>query len=178
MLAESKMLWEKTHLFWGDERCVSPTDPRSNYRLVVDALLSRASVPPQNVHAVPVEIDSPEAAAQAYARELRGFFRGEPSFDVNLLGMGPDGHTASLFPGAASLDCVDRWALGVDGSQGDPPVPRVTLTLPAINASKTALFLISGGKKLPLVEKIVAGDVSYPAGRVSPREGLAWLVCP
>jgi 6-phosphogluconolactonase len=176
LLAMSALPWDKTHLFWGDERFVPKTDARSNFRLVKETLLSKAAVPAANVHPVPVELGTPAAAADAYERELRAFFRGDGTFDLNLLGMGPDGHTASLFPGEPSLGEVRRWAIAVDGKKGDPPVPRVTLTFPAINASRAALFLVASKEKLPLVEEIMKGGAPYPAARVAPRETLTWLV--
>ena len=175
LLAGSAIDWSRAHLFWGDERCLPRTDPASNYRMAAEALLSKAAVPPQNVHAPSVEIGSPEAAAKSYEEELRGFFRDAPAaFDVTLLGMGPDGHTASLFPGSAALLESKRWVLAVDGKQGDPPVPRVTLTLPALNASRVALFLVSGARKRPLIDEIMRGGAPYPAATIEAREKLLW----
>jgi len=176
LLAESPLDWQKAHLFWGDERFVAPTDPASNFRMAREALLSRCPVPPQNVHPVPVDIGSPQAAAKAYEEELRGFFRGAPfTFDMALLGIGPDGHTASLFPGSAALKEKRRWALAVDGHAGQPPVPRITLTLPALNASREVVFLAIGAEKKPLIEEIMEGGSSYPAARVAPEAGPVWL---
>lgn len=176
LLAGSPLPWEKIFFFWGDERCVPKDDPLSNYRLAADALLSRASVPPQNVHPIPVELGSPEAAAKAYEGELRRFFRDSPAtFDLILLGLGPDGHTASLFPGAATTEASQRWVTGVAGGQGDPSVPRITLTLPAINASRAALLLAAGPGKKPLIDKAAKGDAPFPAARVRPVERLSWF---
>lgn len=178
LLGQSAIDWARTHLFWGDERCVPNDDPRSNYRLVAETLLSLAAVPPQNVHAMPAEIGSPDAGAKAYGEDLTRFFPGAPVFDVVLLGMGPDGHTASLFPGAASLEEKARWVIAVDGKQGDPPVPRLTLTLPVLNNSKMVLFLVSGEKKKDLALRASSGDSALPAGRVRPRGALVWYFAP
>ena len=177
LLAVSVVDWERVHLFWGDERCVPRDHPSSNYKLVRDSLLTKAAIPPQNVHAVP-EIASPEEAAAAYENELRRYFRGPACFDVVLLGMGPDGHTASLFPGAASLREEKRWAVADDGKQGDPPMPRVTLTLPMLNSSKMTMFLVSGEQKKDLALRASSGDGALPAGRVRPSGKLVWYFAP
>jgi 6-phosphogluconolactonase len=125
---------------------------------------------------VPVELASAEAAAARYEGELKEFFRdSQTAFDVIVLGMGSDGHMASLFPGAPALEERNRWVLGVDGAQGQPPVPRVTLTLPAINAGRAALFLVSGSAKRDLVEAAAEGGGDFPAARVRPRERLLWF---
>jgi len=174
LLAGVPVDWKKTHLFWGDERCVPRNDPASNYGMAVQALLSSVPVPAQNVHAMPVEIGSPTMAAGAYEQELRSFFRGLPTFDLILLGMGPDGHTASLLPGSAALDEKRRWVVAVDGKGGNPPVPRLTLTYPAINASRQALFMVTGKDKAPVVDAIMKGQASFPAAGVSPLDRLVW----
>jgi 6-phosphogluconolactonase len=174
LLNGAPMDWRKTHLFWGDERCVPRTDPASNYGMAAKALLSGVSVPPQNVHAMPVEIGSPTMAASAYEQELRSYFRGLPTFDLILLGMGPDGHTASLLPGSLALDEKQRWVVAVDGKGGNPPVPRLSLTFPAINSARQALFLVTGKDKAPVVDAIMKGSAVCPAARVAPLDRLDW----
>jgi 6-phosphogluconolactonase len=117
--------WHRTHLFWGDERFVPRDDQSSNYRMVSDAMLSRAPIPAANIHPVPTEGLAPQEAAAEYERELKSFYGSErldaarPLFDVNLLGLGPDGHTASLFPGTAVLEERERWAAAVVGPNPD-----------------------------------------------------------
>ncbi len=175
ILSGAAMPWQDVHLFWGDERCVPATDPSSNYRMAEEVLLSKIPVPPENVHAMPVEGGSPDAAAQSYEDMLRGFFPGAVTFDLILLGVGPDGHTASLFPGSSALSERKRWVVAVDGKEGNPPVPRLTLTLPAINASRRAAFLAAGLDKKEIHDKISTG-ADLPAARVAPRERLLWFL--
>ncbi len=135
--------WHQTHLFWGDERFVPRDDASSNYRRVRDAMLSRAPIPAANIHPVQTEGLTPEAAASDYERELKSFYGVErldparPLFDVNLLGLGPDGHTASLFPGTAVLEERERWVAAVAG----PKHTRITLTYPALESSRHVAFL-------------------------------------
>src|SRR6202049_4323537 len=139
--------WSRTHWFWGDERFVPHDDALSNYRMVREALLSRAPIPTINVHPIPTEGVSPEAAACAYERELKSFYGAErleparPLFDVTLLGLGPDGHTASLFPGTAVLAERDRWVAAIDGAKSET---RITLTYPALESSRDTAFLVAG----------------------------------
>ena len=142
--------WSRTHWFWGDERFVPHDDALSNYRMVREALLSRAPIPAINIHPIPTEGISPEAAASAYERELKSFYGAErldparPLFDVNLLGLGPDGHTASLFPGTAVLAERDRWVAAVIGAKSEA---RITLTYPALESSRHAAFLVAGKRE-------------------------------
>jgi len=187
-----RMPWAHTHLFWGDERCVLPDHPDSNFAMAFRTLISKAPVPPQNVHRIPVEAGSPEKAAEAYERILRKFFRfsdrsdashqGEsfPSFDLVLLGVGKDGHTASLFPGNQALEERKRWVAAVDHPHGSPPVPRITLTLPVINSAKRVLFLVSGAGKREVLGSILENPDSaaqrYPAARVSPQGKVVWMI--
>jgi 6-phosphogluconolactonase len=170
--------WEGLHLFWGDERCVPPDHPDSNYRMAQEALIARAPIPPRNVHRVPTEEGSPAAVAAYYERELRNFFQLEvedvPRFDLILLGMGPDGHTASLFPGGPALEETQR--LVVPSSIDYMPHPRVTFTLPVLNAGRAAVFLVTGRDKAPALAKALAGDPSVPAGQVHPAGELRWYV--
>ena len=170
--------WSHVHVFWGDERCVPPDHPESNFRLADEALLSRVPIPSGNVHRVRGELD-PEAAAQAYAAELHTFFGAPwPRFDLVLLGMGNDGHTASLFPGSAALHETARSVVAVTAHYQDRPVHRVTLTLPAINAARQILFLVTGATKAKILQAVLEGpEGPYPAQRIRPTSGhLAWLV--
>ena len=179
--------WHKTHIFWGDERCVPPNHPESNYRLAHQALVSKVDIPPANVHRIPAESGSANAAAEAYEETLHHFFvppgKSEegthlPSFDLILLGLGQDGHTASLFPGDAALEERYRWVAPVDGASASPPVPRVTLTLPVLNEAKRVVFLVSGSRKKGVFEKIMnnPGTAAYPAARVRPSGRLLWFI--
>ena len=179
--------WHKTHIFWGDERCVPPNHPDSNYGLAHQALVSKVNIPPANVHRIPAESGSANAAAEAYEETLRHFFAPSagsedpthlPSFDLILLGLGQDGHTASLFPGDVALEEKYRWVAPVDGASASPPVPRVTLTLPVLNEAKWVVFLVSGSRKKGVFEKIInnPGTAAYPAARVRPSGRLLWFI--
>lgn len=171
--------WSRTHWFWGDERFVPHNDALSNYRMVREALLARAPIPTVNVHPIPTEGLSPELAASAYERELKTFYGAErldparPLFDVNLLGLGPDGHTASLFPGTAVLAERDRWVAAVIGAQ---PEARITLTYPALESSRHAAFLIEGEEKRAIFDRLRRGDVSLPAARLRPTGEVTWFL--
>jgi 6-phosphogluconolactonase len=174
----SQILWKQVHLFWADERCVPPDDPGSNYRLAYEALIAGVPVPQENVHRVLGEL-GPKAAARAYDRELRRFF-GEmrPSFDLVLLGLGSDGHTASLFPDSEVLEETERLAVAATAFYDSRPAERVTLTLPALNAARQILFLVSGIEKAGIVQTVLADmQGCLPAGRIRPVAGqLTWLI--
>ena len=169
--------WARTHWFWGDERFVPRNDALSNYRMVHEALLSRAPIPATNIHPIPTEGLSPDAAASAYEDELKSFYGAErldparPLFDVNLLGLGSDGHTASLFPGNAVLAERDKWVSAVIGAK---PEARITLTYPALESSRNAAFLIAGDEKRPIFRRLRRGDDSLPAARLHPT-GRLWM---
>jgi 6-phosphogluconolactonase len=172
-----KVDWEKTDIFWGDERCVPPTDEQSNYHIARQAILHKV---PASLHRIRGE-DAPEEAAHAYEDELRRAFglkmKGEsPRFDLILLGMGEDGHTASLFHGDMALNERERFAVPVT----DMAVPRVTLTLPVLNHASAVMFLVAGeGKAGPLRHILEEGNSrGYPAGLVRPVGGgtVTWLV--
>ncbi len=169
--------WNRFHLCFGDERMVPPDDPQSNFRMVREELLSRIEISTENVHRICGELP-PAEAAMKYERELRSVF-GEsiPRFDLILLGLGEDGHTASLFPGTAILRQEERLVDAVF-------VPRmkswrVTLTLPVIRNARVIIFLVSGPKKAPILQKTlraVRPTEDIPATLVSPREGtLLWV---
>lgn len=170
--------WRAVHLFWGDERCVPPDHPESNYRMVKESL--RVSIPSANIHRIAGEL-SPYEAAALYEQELRTFFGNTPLFDLVLLGLGEDGHTASLFPASPALHEQFRWVVAVSHNVPPPPlVPRVTLTLPVINRAREVLFLVSGVAKAERVAQILghtSSSTELPAGAVNPSDGnLTWLL--
>ncbi len=169
--------WPQVHLFWGDERCVPPDHDASNYRLAREVLLDHVSLLADQVHRVPGELE-PEAAAQAYTDELMVFFGVDwPQFDLVLLGMGADGHTASLFPNSAALQVRDRPVVAVSADYQGRPAGRVTLTLPAINAARQVLFLVTGAAKADAVKATLIEQAPLPAAMVRPESGgLLWLL--
>lgn len=186
------MPWSATHIFFGDERCVPPTDGASNYHMANEALLSRVPIQDGQVHRIRGEL-TPLDAAREYGRLLRRVFDAEhasdPSraapaattFDVALLGVGPDGHTASLFPGSPALDEMKHWAMEVDAPDYiAPPRARVTLTFPALNAARTVIFLVAGEEKQRVLGEILGADAtsasSYPAARVHGVQRTVWML--
>jgi 6-phosphogluconolactonase len=166
--------WARTHWFWGDERFVPHDNSQSNYRMVREAMLARAPVPRANVHPVPTEGVTPDAAALAYEQDLRTFYGASalrpdrPLFDVALLGLGPDGHIASLFPGTAILKERSRWVGAVIGAK---PEPRITLTYPALESSREVAFLVTGAAKRAVLEQLLQGDPELPAAHLHPVHG-------
>ncbi len=174
--------WDRTFFFWGDERHVPPTDPDSNYHMAEEAMLSKIPVPAGNVFRVPAENPDASAAADAYEQTLRKFFQLEPGqvpvFDLILLGMGPDGHTASLFPGTAGLH--EKSKLVIANWVDKLKASRLTLTLPVLNAARCVVFLVSGTDKATVLRAVLEEDVSgeqYPSKLVRPSNGkLIWLV--
>jgi len=153
--------WSQVHLWFGDERCVPPGDPESNYRTADEALISRVDIPERNVHRIRGE-DDPDAAAAAYAAEIEGV-----ALDLALLGLGPDGHTASLFPGGPALDVRDRAAVAVTASK--PPPRRITLTLPVFERAASILVLAPGDSKADAIRAVLRGpDKHYPASMLPP----------
>jgi len=168
-----RMPWRRTALFWGDERFVPPEDPQSNFRMAREALLARVPIPPQNIHPIATVGLSPVAAADAYERTLRDFARERPFlFDVTLLGLGTDGHTASLFPGSPALRERERWVLPVVGAK---PETRITLTYPALESSRHVAFLVAGADKEPVLRRIRDGACDDPAARLIPAGRLHWF---
>lgn len=172
--------WARVHIFWGDERCVPPDDPESNYRQASEALLSRVPIPQQNVHRVQGEAAPPDAAL-SYALELKRFASPPlswPRFDLVLLGMGDDGHTASLFPGSPVAVTAPTAAVKAD-YQGRP-ADRVTLTPVLFNEARRIVFLVSGQSKSQTLANVLNGDYDpdlLPAQRIRPVDGeLIWLV--
>jgi 6-phosphogluconolactonase len=174
--------WDHTFFFWGDERHVPPTDPDSNYRMAEEAMLSKIPVPAGNVFRFAAENPDAAAVAEAYEQTLRKFFQlgpGQiPAFDLILLGMGPDGHTASLFPGSPGLQektrlVIANWVEKLKAS-------RLTLTLPVLNAARCVAFLVSGTDKAPALHAVLESDVAgeqYPSKLIRPVDGkLIWLI--
>lgn len=174
--------WDRVHLFWGDDRFVPPDDEKSNYRMARETLLDHVPIPEENVHRMPTDVGTPEEAAAAYEQELKAFFGGDgpPPFDLMIMGMGPDGHTASLFPGSAALRERERWVVGVEAPQHiGPHVPRITLTLPVINHSKRLFYLVAGENKHEPLRAILNGEPgagSYPTAHVHARQALIWFL--
>lgn len=174
----ARLPWSRVHWFWGDERFVPRDHPDSNYRMARDALLSRAPVPEANIHAVQTEGLSPEQSAAAYEITLKGFYGadklnpGRPLFDITLLGIGDDGHTASLFPGQSALRETQRWAVAVIGAK---PEPRITLTYPALDSSRDVAFVAIGKEKRETIARAQAGDRTLPAALVRPVGRLHWF---
>ncbi len=156
LAADPAVDWSQVHLWFGDERCVPPGDPGSNYRMAHETLISRVDIPEGNVHRIRGE-DQPEAAAAAYAAEMDGV-----ALDLALLGLGPDGHTASLFPESPALDVRDRAAVAVTASK--PPPRRITLTLPVFERAVSILILAPGASKAEAIAAVLRGpDRRYPA---------------
>lgn len=171
--------WEGVHFFWGDERCVQPNHPESNYRMFREAFLSRVSLPRENIHRIRAEMQ-PEKAASEYENELKKFF-GQPEFprfNLALMGLGTDGHTASLFPETKVLQEKRRWvaAQHVDKLKAN----RITLTVPVFNQAEAVIFLVSGEDKAEILPQILEGPANperFPAQFIRPANGrLVWVV--
>lgn len=174
-----KIPWAQVDLFWGDERYVPWDDPRSNYRLVKESLLDHVPIPRENVHPMSTDVPEADEAAAAYERTLRKHFSGPwPRLDLALLGMGADGHTASLFPGSPALGEQKRWVVAVRGP-ADPPL-RLTLTLPVLNNAAAVFFLVTGAEKAAALRRALTSPpdpTACPAGAVRPVDGaLVWWV--
>jgi 6-phosphogluconolactonase len=166
-------LWRHVHVFWGDERVVPPEDPASNYGRAWKAGLRRLRLSADHVHRVRGETADARQAAVVYENELRARFPGRawPRLDLVLLGLGTDGHTASLFPGSDALEEKERWTATAE--DGTPPVPRVTLTLPVLNSAAAVLFLAAGAAKAEVVAALMSPEPreAIPARRVRPPQG-------
>jgi 6-phosphogluconolactonase len=173
--------WRNMHFFWGDERHVPPDDPASNYRMVNESLLSKVSIPSENVHPIRAEGIDAQDAADKYEQELRQFFQTPadqlPRFDLVMLGLGADGHTASLFPNTPALHEMERlvFANWVESLSRY----RITLTLPVLNHAANVLFLVGGAEKAKILRLVLADDraTTYPAQLIQPTNGsLIWLL--
>ena len=159
-----RISWDRVHLFWGDERYVQPTDPQSNYRLVRESLLDHIKIPSSNVHQMRTDFEDPDDAAKHYEGVLREHFSTSwPTFSTVLLGLGADGHTASLFPGSPALEERKRWVSSTLGP--NEPRLRLTLTLPALAHAKQVYFIVTGADKADAIRRTLT-DGNTPAARL------------
>jgi len=174
----SRFPWTRAYWFWGDERFVPHNDPESNYGVARDALLSHVSAPNDHVHPIVTEGLSPDQAAAAYEAALKEFYGADvlspnrPLFDVTFLGIGGDGHTASLFPGEQALKETRRWVVAVSSAKYGE---RITLTYPVLDSSRNVAFLAAGQEKRQVVARAQSGDATIPAGLVRPVGRLYWF---
>jgi 6-phosphogluconolactonase len=171
--------WERVEVCFGDERCVPPHNPASNFRIAWSTLLAHVPIVEERVHRIPGEL-GPDAAARDYDARLRRLFADDPStptFDVSIMGVGADGHTASLFRGDPALEERKRWAAPAHAPPGAKVRERVTLTLPVLNRTRVVLFLCAGAEKRDIVSRIMSGaDPDLPAARVHGMERTIWLL--
>jgi 6-phosphogluconolactonase len=176
----SRIPWDLVHWFIGDERFVPADDPRNNMGMARQIFLDRCA-PVANIHPIPTDTVNPEEAARSYESELKSFYganeleSGRPLFDVVLMGVGPDGHTASLFPDYPAIEETGRWVVGVPKAPVEPFVPRVTLTLPALSSCREMLFEVSGSDKRAILTRVLAGE-NLPANRAHATGETVWLV--
>jgi 6-phosphogluconolactonase len=172
--------WERVHWCIGDERFVPESDPLNNMATARTIFLDR-NAPPANIHPIPTTTESPDAGARAYELELQAFYGAakldpsKPLFDLVLMGAGPDGHTASLFPGYPAIEETGRWVVGVPNANVAPFVPRVSLTLPALASCREMLFEIAGAEKRPILTRLLNGE-NLPAVRARSNGETVWLV--
>ena len=171
--------WERLHVFWGDDRYVPGDHPDSNYRLVRETLLDHVPCPPHNIHAMPTHLESPADAAATYDRALKQHFgdAGGPAFDLNILGIGEDAHTASVFPGSPAVNEAECWVLDVH-THATPPT-RLTLTLPALSHSINIHVLVAGAVKARALRHALSADSDphrYPASGIRRGRGVVWFV--
>jgi 6-phosphogluconolactonase len=177
----NKIPWERVHWFIGDERFVPASDERNNMAMARSIFLDRFA-PSANIHPIPTDLADTDEAAARYERELK-VFQGDvrlddpvrPLFDLVLMGVGPDGHTASLFPDYPALQQTERWVVGVPQAHVEPFVPRVTLTLPALASCREMLFEVSGAGKRAILTRVLAGE-PLPANRARSNGETVWLV--
>ena len=180
----AKIPWPKVHFFFGDERHVPPEHPDSNFRMANEAMFQALPADELQIHRMPAELANASQAAEQYERELREFFtsrglldQGFPRFDLIFLGMGPDGHTASLFPDSAALRETTRWVVAnwVQKFQTD----RITLTFPVLNSAAEVILFVAGPEKAALVAEVLQpkGTQKYPVQRIKPRNGIKrWML--
>jgi 6-phosphogluconolactonase len=177
----SKVPWDRVHWFMGDDRFVPESDPLSNMGMARRLFLTAAGAPRGNIHPIPTDANYPEGAANIYEDELKSFYGADrldparPLFDLVLMGLGPDGHTASLFPGSRALDEKSRWVVAVTKAGMEPFVPRVTLTFPALASTREMLFLVDGAGKRDILQRVFT-DVDLPGSRVHSDGELVWLI--
>jgi 6-phosphogluconolactonase len=185
----SSIPWTHTHLFWGDERYVPADHPDSNFGMAAATLLTHVPIPAQNFNPMPTELSSAAETALAYEQKLRTLFDifssltphdDFPVFDLILLGLGSDGHTASLFAESPALQEQRRWVVATPVPPLVPQVPRLTLTFPVINAARNVFFLVTGPEKQVIVQAILESPREtwnrYPAARVNPARRLVWFL--
>lgn len=176
-LAHKDIAWQQVYTFWADERCVPPDHPDSNYGAVHQALLSQVPIPQENIYRMHGDIDPAQAAAE-YEHQLRMFFGDVPRFDLIILGMGGDGHTASLFPGTAAIHETTRWVIGHYIEKLD--AWRMTLTPMVINQAAQVMFLVAGDGKAPALKQVLEGAYQpdlLPSQIVQPNDGeLVWMI--
>jgi 6-phosphogluconolactonase len=176
----SQIPWDRVHWFIGDERFVPTTSPLHNMGMARRAFLD-ACAPAANIHPIPTDVQDPDEAARRYQGELQSFYGSDildPAkslFDVVLMGIGPDGHTASLFPGYPAAGESARWVVGVPQAHVEPFVPRVTLTLPALGSCREMLFELAGSGKRAILTRLLAGE-NLPANRARSTGETVWLV--
>lgn len=171
--------WDRVHIFWSDERYVPADDLLSNYRMTRETLLSHVPIPSANVHPYPTDLPQVDKVAEAYEEDLRKFFgTKEPGFDVQLLGLGVEGHTASLFPGSPALDEKKKWVMAVQAAA--VPTERLTFTPVVLNRGRNTFFLASGEDKREILTKLRnepdTEPSQYPAGRILPAGRELWFV--
>jgi len=175
----TKVSWRNVHLFWGDERCVPPEHPDSNYRMARKTMIQKVPIPQANVHRIHGEL-APDLAAETYEEELRSVFGSEdrPRFDLVFLGLGKDGHTASLFPGSPALRETKHWVMAVFVETLQ--VWRVTLTPPVLNSARQLSFLVAGKSKAKRLHEVLEGETqpeALPAKLIQPLNGqVTWLI--
>jgi 6-phosphogluconolactonase len=174
-----KTPWDRIHIFWSDERYVPEDDPLSNYHMARETLIAHVPIPAENVHPIPTNLAPPEDCARAYEADLLKFFGAEPpAFDVQLLGLGPEGHTASLFPGSAPLNEKLRWVAAVR-VPAEPP-QRITFTPVVLNRGRNTFFLVAGENKRDILSAIrkecTAETSQYPAARIHPAKPPVWFL--
>jgi 6-phosphogluconolactonase len=176
----SQIPWDRVHWFIGDDRFVPAGDPLNNMGVARRLFLDRCA-PASNIHAIPTDTADSEQSARRYESELKSFYganeldSARPLFDVVLMGVGPDGHTASLFPDYPAIEETERWVVGVPKAHVEPFVPRVTLTLPALGSCREMLFEVSGPDKRAILTRVLAGE-NLPANRAHSMGETIWLV--
>jgi 6-phosphogluconolactonase len=176
----SRIPWDHVHWFIGDERFVAATDPLNSMSMARRIFLD-ACAPADNIHPIPTDLADPEQSARAYETELKSYYGasvlnpGRPLFDLVLMGVGPDGHTASLFPGYPAIEECERWVVGVPEAHVEPLVPRVTLTLSALSSCREMLFEVAGAEKRAILTQVLTSE-SLPASRAYSIGETVWLV--
>ena len=177
----SQVPWQRVHWFWGDDRFGPQDDSRSNAGAARRLFLDRVPAPPESIHAIPTDAANSDEAARNYEGKLQAFYGANrldpnrPLFDLVLMGVGNDGHTASLFPGQPQVDETKHWVVGVPQAGQEPYVPRVSLTLPTLASTRDMLFLVTGKGKREVLDRVLSG-ADLPAARAHSRGDLVWLV--